>query len=329
MAAVLETVADNRRLLATAEAREARSTVREYAEIQRRLRRATQKVDYLVRSGRSTSVATLSRAAEFRRMTDEASELLLKAAGNTAVATDRVSRYALELARATANARFVNAAAPVTLLPEAALEQIVLGTRSGPVRAVLERRAGDAAEQVSRELIRGVAEGWDARVVTRRVVAISDMEQHQALTIVRTEMMRAHREGVRQDLLRSPDAAQGWTWVAQLDKTSCAVCWAFHGRTFTSSEPMPTHPRCRCHLVPTAGLPNGVATGAERFTTLSTRQQDWVLGPAAGRAYRDGRIALADVAGTADHPIWGPVAVRRSLRSVVGADDAAGYLRPA
>lgn len=154
----------------------------------------------------------------------------------------------------------------------------------------------------------------------------------RAVTVARTETLRAYREGNRASYQASGVVA-GWRWLATLTTRSCAFCWSMHGSVHPLNAPMATHPRCRCTSVPVLKAAFGgdepTQTGPDVFAELDAAQQRAVLGGAKYRAYSAGAITLEDLAGTKRTREWGRVGYEKSLTAAVGADDARRYIAAA
>jgi SPP1 gp7 family putative phage head morphogenesis protein len=152
-----------------------------------------------------------------------------------------------------------------------------------------------------------------------------------ALTIARTEILRAHREATRLSYQANPHLVERWQWLSAMDDRTCPACWAMTGTVHTTDEPLGSHPNCRCTMVPIPpllvlpGTPapldalereDPVPSGVEAFAALSPVEQERILGPAAYRAYTSGEMSLQALVGYHDHPEWGPTRYTRSLRSI-------------
>lgn len=120
------------------------------------------------------------------------------------------------------------------------------------------------------------ARGIKADVLDRRVARYAErLRRQRALTIARTESMRAANEGQRQQWRQARD--RGYLnegdrrqWVATPDERTCPVCWPLRRATAPINEDvwtrtdgvvvnieLPAHPNCRCtavlHQVPASG----------------------------------------------------------------------------
>jgi len=110
------------------------------------------------------------------------------------------------------------------------------------------------AQQISRSLAQGLAEGKNPRVVAREMVKLVDIGLKRATTIARTEIVRAHVQGALNTY-----KSQGIEGVTVLVEWSTAIqdvcpdCADLEGRVFTLDEIsglIPLHPNCRCVPIP-------------------------------------------------------------------------------
>ena len=175
----------------------------------------------------------------------------------------------------------------------------------------------DAATAVGDALVSGIATGKNPRVIAREMRQALGGNLTRALTIARTETLRAYREASRSVYRANADVVAGWVWTADLSNRTCASCWAQHGSVHPLDEIMATHPRCRCSMVPKTrswrelgfgDTPEAVQIqeGPALFRRLAPDQQEAILGPAKYRAYRAKQITLPDVVAKRDSPVWGP-----------------------
>lgn len=211
-------------------------------------------------------------------------------------------------------------------LPREATAQMVGTLQPGsPLRDLLDGLGPDASASVRRGLVTGLARGLPTARIANEVRDALGGNLTRALTITRTEVLRSYRESSRLAYEANSDIVQGWIWHASLSDRTCAHCWAKHGSRHRTQERMATHPRCRCSLVPDTrswadlGFPKvketrpRVQDGEAAFARKSAAFQEAVLGPAKFRAYKDGQITLADLAGERDGGRWGQVGYERSL----------------
>jgi len=195
-----------------------------------------------------------------------------------------------------------------------------------PIERLAAVSLGDTAETI--QLLRATwsAGGDDARRTLagailsrqspRRVAVLMNRAfgtpLPRALTISRTEILRAAREASRQSYIQNRHLLVGWTWLSAMDDRTCPYCWSQTGTHHPVTDELVSHPNCRCVMVPDTGrlsMPNGV----EAFGRLSAARQAKILGPKAYAAYKSGEITLADLAGTRVDPRWGEVGYTRSV----------------
>lgn len=221
---------------------------------------------------------------------------------------------------------------PFNHLPTGAIAQMVGTLANGsPLKALLAELGPEAAANVRSNLLSGLAQGLNPRSVARKMKDALGGSLTRALTIARTEMLRAYREANRAVYEANSDVLEGWVWVAKIDRRTCAFCWAQHGSFHRLGEPMATHPQCRCAPIPRTkswadlgfpGIPDQrplIPAGSEVFARLPVDTQRFILGPAKFRAFQDGELDLEDVVGFRIDPKWGPVGWERSLRDILGS----------
>jgi len=130
-------------------------------------------------------------------------------------------------------------------VPTGALTTMVgmLGNGS-PLRSLLDQFGLAASQAVGDALIEGLAIGQNPRMIARRIRDALDGNMVRALTIARTETLRAYREATRQTYAANSRVVKGWIWHCALDRRSCALCVAMHGKRFDVQERFGTHPNC-------------------------------------------------------------------------------------
>ncbi len=196
-----------------------------------------------------------------------------------------------------------------------------------PLRAVLANASRGQAEAMTNLLARNVGLGVNPRVTARQMRAQFEVTRTRALTIARTESLRAYRAAAQMTMQENADVLDGWVWVSAMDRRTCVGCMAMHGSVHPLTETLEEHPAGRCMAAPRVkGSKQRIATGSERFAALSAERQRVALGPAAYEAYRDGALRLEDLVGRTHSERWGDSIRVRSLREVLGVEGAAGYV---
>lgn len=204
-----------------------------------------------------------------------------------------------------------------------AIEAMVGMAGDGSPLADLLRPLGQSANrQVRDALVNGIAVGQSPRKTAAQIRDALAGDLTRALTIARTETMRAYREASRATYQQNEDVVEGWMWIAKLDTRCCALCWAMHGQVFPLSEPFGTHVNDRCTMAPKTksipGVPDlpSIEKGIERFAKLSEAEQEQILGKAKFAAYKAGRFTLSDIVGTAIHLRWGKIRFVKALAEI-------------
>lgn len=135
--------------------------------------------------------------------------------------------------------------------------------------------ASDTATRMTRVLADGLVEGASPRDVARDLAAQVDVGRDRALTISRTEIIRAHAEGQLTALEQMGVAEVGVMveWAVTDDAKLCKLCAPLEGVVLSIEDArgmLPRHPSCRCAWVP-AGLgesPQGQKRGEEADAAL-------------------------------------------------------------
>ncbi len=210
-------------------------------------------------------------------------------------------------------------------LPTGAMEDLVgfLSNRS-PLRELLDELPRDAGQSVADALVTGLATGQNPRSTARLIRQALGGNLARALTISRTETLRAYREATRRSYLANRDVLRGWVWHSALDKRTCACCWAMHGSVHKLSENLDDHPNGRCAMVPLIkDWPNpDIEAGADVFARQPEEVQRAVLGDAGLEAYRAGAVTLGDYVGQTRSREWGTMRSARSLTAILGQTEA-------
>lgn len=299
MAGVLARAAAARRVLATAERAVARALTSDYTATARTL---------------ATGVGgVLAEAAESLRRHEAIGVVAATARRELLVHADTAAGLVAELSQHAADAGRAYAAQMLGL-PVATRGRGDRAPRDLALRDLLRARAGVDAVAVQEALTRGIAAGQTPEQIAGAMNAVLTGTLRNALLIARTEQLAAHREATRQELLAGSASGQ-WVWVAELDASTCAVCWAMHGTVHPLDEPMASHPGCRCVMAdhdPDASL----TTGEQSFDELPDGERLAVLGPGKAALYDAGDLALPQLVGVTHSLMWGPGLRERALRDL-------------
>ena len=271
---------------------------------------------WLVERGR---LETLQRqiVGEWARFADEA-EAVITDAQRAAVAAAHTEAHQLTLAALHAGG--VTTGADVVRLPLAAMHDLigVLGDGS-PLRSLLDRLGQQAAQDVGAALTHAVTVGRNPRQTARDIRDALGGDLNRALTIARTEQMRAYRSASLRNYQANSELLRGWRWLASPSRRTCPVCLAMDGTEHGLDEPFASHIRCRCTPVPVlrdAPAVDPDTTGAAWFAKQPADVQRAMLGPGKHALYQQGKLTLADLVGVKEDARWGRSRYQRSLREI-------------
>jgi SPP1 gp7 family putative phage head morphogenesis protein len=223
-----------------------RALARGYDEVIRELRREVERalrqkvvdparLDRIERSVRERleELAALA-ASETERRRLEAAERALDDVRAYIAQIQRASPYPFEWAE-----------------PWSSAEQAMAVAFRGTDLETLYRRANWVGwERAKSALFAGITLGRNPVETARLVARALDISLARAITIARTETINAYRAAAVASYQANSAIVGGYRWVAQLDRYTCLLCALLHGSTFPLSQPVRSHPRCRCTVVP-------------------------------------------------------------------------------
>ncbi len=263
-------------------------------------------------------------------------------AGGQAVAVELAGEHAEGLARAGLGEPPPGVTVTWSRLPREAVTDLVGFLSDGsPLSDLLGELPGEAGSAVRKALIVGVATGQNPRTVARMIRQELGGNLVRALTISRTEILRSYRSASLRSYQANSDVVKGWTWHSALDRRTCMSCVAMHGTFHRLDERLDDHPNGRCSALPVTktwkelgleGVPETrvqVEKGSDWFARQPESVQRQMMGPAKFAAWKDGTFDLKDVVGRTRDPRWGTMRVERSLKDILGENDAASYLKAA
>lgn len=209
------------------------------------------------------------------------------------------------------------------MLPHKAIESMVGATRKGSPLADLFAGFGkEAAAKVHDVLVIGISLGHGPARVARDVQQALGISRNRALTISRTELLRAYRMSSLETMRTNDDVVRGWVWDASLGANTCAACIFMSGSEHSLDEEMESHVCCRCVQAPltrnwsdilgdtdidTSDIEEtsiDVQDGSEWFDQQSTSTQRQILGEARYKAYQRG-VPLKSMVGHVHDRKWG------------------------
>lgn len=206
-------------------------------------------------------------------------------------------------------------------LPVAAVENMAgfLGDGS-PLRSLLDQLPRSSRQIIEDGLIQAVALGISPAATARKIREGLGGNLTRALTISRTETLRAYRTATIQTYRANADVVQGWTWRSARSRRSCAACIALDGTFHAITEPMKTHVRCRCTMIPSIRDVE-VDKGPDWFERQSAKTQREILGTDIGfEAFKEGKLSLEDFVGLERNAQWGDSYIQLSVKRALAGE---------
>ena len=183
-----------------------------------------------------------------------------------------------------------------------------------PVGNLLANLGGETAARVKNQIGSGILLGKNPRVVADLIRTNAGLPLSKALTIARTETLRAYRESSRLQYAANSDIVKGYARLATKDPRTCIACIALDGKLYELNEPLDSHPNCRCALVPETityrdlgldvDMPEREPNAESWLGGLSTDKQRNILGNARYEQWSKGK-PLTDFVQIKESPIWG------------------------
>lgn len=191
----------------------------------------------------------------------------------------------------------------------------ILEHDKSPFRAIFERDFPETGLAEFRKVwTRGILLGQNPRRIAGFAAKrVAGLTLGRAQLMARTEFHRAYREGKLEQFQRSR-VVEGWVWRAALDRRTCAVCWGMHGSVFPVTQPMESHPACRCVMIPQTDGPLApkLEDGESIFGRLPADQQLRILGPSRFKMHQAG-TPLQSMITERHSGLWGTI---RSLETL-------------
>jgi SPP1 gp7 family putative phage head morphogenesis protein len=211
------------------------------------------------------------------------------------------------------------------LADETIQEFIGLSSDGSPLAVLFDEIAQTVPDGLRFTLSSGLAQGRNPRAVARDMRTLATLPQRRAETIARTEMLRASREAQRRMYEGSP-AVMSYERVATQDARVCTACLALSGTVHKTDEIMPSHPNCRCVMVPKTpslaeitgdpsipDLRSPAVTPQDILRGLDREEIIEILGPGRYRLMNEGKVKIEDMVEVRQDPRWGPTTRIRPL----------------
>lgn len=197
-----------------------------------------------------------------------------------------------------------------------------------PVREYLRRTLPiatvDAVETAIADVVTGdLGPRQAARAMVRETGKASGIGLQRALTITRTESLRAYRESQRQRWQES-GVVEAYRRTAAQNSRTCMGCIAMDGAIMPIDEPLEDHPNGRCSSVPVF-----VVEGEVISPWRGRSARDWlaeqdeatqlkVMGPGRLAAYKRGDVQLHEMARRVEDERFGGAWVPRTVADIEG-----------
>lgn len=241
--------------------------------------------------------------------------------------------------------------------PRAIEAMVGITQKQSPLYKLFMKLAREGAQNAVNALRNGITLGWNPRKVARLIRDALGTALNRALTIARTETLRAQRIAANENYRANDGVVKGWRWSASLDGRTCPSCYAMHGTIHPLSETMESHVNCRCTSIPQThsyqelferyglnpedgsniDLMNNreevykkynispdklrrVMGGEEAFRSLSEAEQRGILGNTRWLAWRDGKLNFGDFVKKTYDPEYGGGIGLPSLRETLGEE---------
>jgi SPP1 gp7 family putative phage head morphogenesis protein len=275
----------------------------------------TVRPSWLLEKGR---LETLQRqvVAEWARYAETASAVITDTQRQAVAAATQEAHALIVAALDDAG---VAAVADVARLHPAAVADLIGALGDGsPLKTLLDTLGQQAARDVAAALTHAVAVGRSPRQTAREIRGALGGDLNRALTIARTEHLRAYRGASLRSYQENSDILRGWQWRASPSRRTCPVCLAMDGTEHPLDEAFGSHVNCRCTPIPLLrDRPTPAReTGEEWFARQPAAVQREMLGPGKYALYQQGQIGLADLVGVTHDPQWGTVRYQRSIREL-------------
>lgn len=149
-----------------------------------------------------------------------------------------------------------------------------LKTLGGRVLTELDGITSNLSKRIMRDLTDGLVQGKNPREIAQDIINSTNMDKNRAVTIARTEIIRAHAEGqlAAFEAMGVEEIGVQVEWTATQDARVCPKCAELNGVVLPIEKAhnlIPRHPNCRCCFIP-ANL--GESTKGQKHGKLADRK---------------------------------------------------------
>jgi len=321
----------------SAASRMAEAYGRAWSEIDRLLQPILKGIEQQRNEGRDVPLGWLYQAERLQKLKEQAQSALLEFVSYASETVKREQAAAVALASQHAPALFQAALGDVPAgvsvnfnrLPRGAFEDLVGFLSDGtPLKDHLIKIVPAGVRKVETGLLNGVALGQNPRKIAQALKSEFDGGFAQALTVSRTETLRAYRQATLRSYEANGEAVEEWVWLANLGswQRTCAACLAMNGKVMPTNVIQGTHVNCRCTIISRPkplseilddpSIPDSrpkIEAGEDWFKRQPENRQRWILGEKRLAAWKAGEVQFGDFVHYKDDPRWGPTRTEASL----------------
>lgn len=217
----------------------------------------------------------------------------------------------------------------INLLDSAAMEEFVgFASNGSPLNDLFASIYSNYGTDITNIISTGIGEGKNPLYIAREIRKATNMPLFRANTIARTENHRAARASTVAAYKQNTDLISGYVRLATGDSRTCAACYALHGTVYELNQILPTHPNCRCVIVPKTKtwaeitgdntIPEAsdkIPSAEQLFGRLSEKDKKRVLGPERYNLWKEGKPLDTFVSIKNDEE-WGPTTIIKPLRDL-------------
>lgn len=186
----------------------------------------------------------------------------------------------------------------------------------------------DAAQGVADALLKGILSGKGPAAIARDMMTVWGIPLTRAMTISRTETIRAHRAAVMAGYRANSHVAKGWTWMSAQDNRVCMSCTAMHGTHHPLTETLEDHPNGRCYALADTvtwrdlGIDmdevedEPIISGEDWFKAQPESVQREMMGPGKYEAWVNGQFKFGQLSHYTYDERWGGMFTEATLEQL-------------
>lgn len=215
-------------------------------------------------------------------------------------------------------------------LDDGAMERFVgFSSNGSSLSDLFDKIVIDYGTSIRETISTGILLGQNPIKIARQIRVDTGMPKYRAETIARTETQRAARASTIDNYSENKELITGYVRLATGDARTCPACYALHGTEYKLDKIMPTHPNCRCILIPktkTWAEITGddsieeefdkIPTADQLFNKLSEKDKIRVLGPTRYKLMKEQNLSLKDFMSINNNSDWGPTTTIKPIRDL-------------